>query len=174
MIDHSGSMNGKKIEQVKEAARQILSGLQEGEAFNLIIYNENVDSLSSTPLLSTPANIRKAREYIDRIQATVARLLEAGVAYQAGGSVYYRASAAPDLGALAGDGADLLAIAAADRAQMADAVIVADMGVADYAARRHPDLRLHLSVQAGASSPEAIRQMPKAPASFMEAAAMSR
>src|SRR5674476_486928 len=33
-----------------------------------------------------------------------------------------------------------------------DAVIVADMGVADYAARTHPDLRLHLSVQAGASS----------------------
>jgi collagenase-like PrtC family protease len=38
-----------------------------------------------------------------------------------------------------------------------DAVIVADMGVADYAAQTHPDLRLHLSVQAGASSPEAIR-----------------
>lgn len=37
------------------------------------------------------------------------------------------------------------------------AVIVADMGVADYAARAHPNLRLHLSVQAGASSPEAIR-----------------
>ena len=38
-----------------------------------------------------------------------------------------------------------------------DAVIVGDIGVADYAARTHPKLRLHLSVQAGASSPEAIR-----------------
>jgi collagenase-like PrtC family protease len=38
-----------------------------------------------------------------------------------------------------------------------DAAIVGDMGVADYAARTHPKLRLHLSVQAGASSPEAIR-----------------
>ncbi len=38
-----------------------------------------------------------------------------------------------------------------------DAVIVADIGVAAYAARTYPDLRLHLSVQAGASSPEAIR-----------------
>lgn len=38
-----------------------------------------------------------------------------------------------------------------------DAAIVADMGVADYAATTHPELRLHLSVQAGASSPEAIR-----------------
>lgn len=38
-----------------------------------------------------------------------------------------------------------------------DAMIVADIGVADYAARTYPRLRLHLSVQAGASSPEAIR-----------------
>jgi O2-independent ubiquinone biosynthesis protein UbiU len=38
-----------------------------------------------------------------------------------------------------------------------DAAIVCDMGVAEYAARNHPNLRLHLSVQAGASSPEAIR-----------------
>jgi putative protease len=38
-----------------------------------------------------------------------------------------------------------------------DAMIVADIAVADYAARTYPGLRLHLSVQAGASSPEAIR-----------------
>ncbi|MCC0056743.1 MAG: U32 family peptidase [Rhodobiaceae bacterium] len=38
-----------------------------------------------------------------------------------------------------------------------DAFIVADMGLADYVARAHPDIRLHLSVQAAASSPEAIR-----------------
>lgn len=38
----------------------------------------------------------------------------------------------------------------------ADAIIVADMGVCDYASRIHPSLRLHLSVQASASSPEAI------------------
>lgn len=37
-----------------------------------------------------------------------------------------------------------------------DAIIVADIGVADYAHRTYPDQRLHLSVQAGASSPEAI------------------
>jgi collagenase-like PrtC family protease len=38
----------------------------------------------------------------------------------------------------------------------ADAVILADMGVIDYARRNHPDLRRHLSVQASASTPEAI------------------
>ncbi len=35
----------------------------------------------------------------------------------------------------------------------ADAVILADIGVLDYASRRHPELRLHLSVQAAASNP---------------------
>ncbi len=38
-----------------------------------------------------------------------------------------------------------------------DAVILADIGVLDYATRKHPDLRRHLSVQASASNPEAIR-----------------
>ncbi len=38
-----------------------------------------------------------------------------------------------------------------------DAVILADIGLCAYAAKTHPDLRKHLSVQASASNPEAIR-----------------
>jgi putative protease len=38
-----------------------------------------------------------------------------------------------------------------------DAIIVADIGVANYAKTQHPDQRLHLSVQAGAPSVEAIK-----------------
>ena len=37
-----------------------------------------------------------------------------------------------------------------------DAFIVADIGVAHYVASKHPDVRLHLSVQAAASSVESI------------------
>ncbi len=37
-----------------------------------------------------------------------------------------------------------------------DAIIIADIGMADYMHKTHPDQRMHLSVQAGASSPEAI------------------
>lgn len=37
-----------------------------------------------------------------------------------------------------------------------DAVIVADLGLIEYAARRHPQLRLHLSVQGSATTYEAI------------------
>lgn len=39
----------------------------------------------------------------------------------------------------------------------ADAIIAADIAVLDHAANRHPDRRLHLSVQAAANTPEAIR-----------------
>ena len=39
----------------------------------------------------------------------------------------------------------------------ADAVIIADMGLAAYSADKHPELRLHLSVQASASNEDAIR-----------------
>jgi len=38
-----------------------------------------------------------------------------------------------------------------------DAFIVADIGIADYIAQNYPDIRLHLSVQAAASTPEAIK-----------------
>ncbi len=38
----------------------------------------------------------------------------------------------------------------------ADAVILADLAVLDHAATHHPNLRLHLSVQAAAATPEAI------------------
>jgi len=37
-----------------------------------------------------------------------------------------------------------------------DAVILADIGLLDYARRRYPDLRLHLSVQGSATSYEAV------------------
>jgi O2-independent ubiquinone biosynthesis protein UbiU len=38
----------------------------------------------------------------------------------------------------------------------ADAILAADLAVLDHAATHHPDLRLHLSVQAAAGTPEAI------------------
>jgi len=37
-----------------------------------------------------------------------------------------------------------------------DAVIIADIGMTEYMSQKHPEQRIHLSVQAGASSPEAI------------------
>jgi collagenase-like PrtC family protease len=52
---------------------------------------------------------------------------------------------------------DIWRAAVDDAAAMgADALILADVGVLDYASARHPQQRLHLSVQAAAATPEAI------------------
>ncbi len=53
MIDQSGSMNGEKIEQVKEAALQIIAGLKMGEAFNVIIYSNSVEKFARKPVIKT-------------------------------------------------------------------------------------------------------------------------
>lgn len=79
VLDRSGSMNGKKIEQAKEAARQILAGLRDSESFNIISYSDNVDLFSTEAVPATPANVEKAREYVTRIQATGSTNLHAAL-----------------------------------------------------------------------------------------------
>lgn len=64
-IDRSGSMRGEKLEQVKEASLQILEGLKRGEAFNIIIYNECVDSFAETPVIKTRDTMNNARKFLD-------------------------------------------------------------------------------------------------------------
>lgn len=59
--------------------------------------------------------------------------------------------------ATAGHGAPWQGAVDAAAAAGADAIIAADMSVLDYATRTHENLRRHLSVQAAAGTPEAIR-----------------
>ena len=49
VIDRSGSMRGEKLAQVREAALQVLAGLDDGEAFNVILYNEGVEPFADRP-----------------------------------------------------------------------------------------------------------------------------
>ncbi len=67
VIDKSGSMNGEKIEQVKEASLQIIAGLKTGEAFNVIIYSNTVEKFAKKPVIKTKETEDQAREYIKGI-----------------------------------------------------------------------------------------------------------
>ncbi|MBU0618052.1 MAG: VWA domain-containing protein, partial [Planctomycetes bacterium] len=69
VIDRSGSMRGEKLQQVGEAALQVIAGLEPGEAFNLIVYNEVVDLFSETPVRKTPQNVAAAEAYLKGITA---------------------------------------------------------------------------------------------------------
>lgn len=42
VVDRSGSMNGKKIEQAREAAKYVMNNLNEGDLFNVISYESGV------------------------------------------------------------------------------------------------------------------------------------
>jgi len=69
VMDRSGSMNGEKIEQAREAALQVLAGLEDGEKFNIIIYSNTVELFSEEPVLKTSENEGAARRYIEGIKA---------------------------------------------------------------------------------------------------------
>jgi len=43
-VDRSGSMSGKKIEQVKEALKFVLNNLRKGDMFNIVAYDSSVES----------------------------------------------------------------------------------------------------------------------------------
>lgn len=64
VLDRSGSMSGEKIKQAQDAAVQVVSGLDEGEAFNVIIYNQSIELLSKQPLIRDPAMEAVAHQYI--------------------------------------------------------------------------------------------------------------
>lgn len=69
VIDRSGSMRNGKIQQVKESALQIISGLKQGEAFNILAYSDSVDWFSAGPVLKTAKSEEAAKKYIEGITA---------------------------------------------------------------------------------------------------------
>ena len=70
VIDRSGSMNGEKIEQAREAALQVLAGLEDGEKFNIIIYSNVVELFSKEPVVKDAENERAARRYLAGVKAS--------------------------------------------------------------------------------------------------------
>jgi len=70
VIDRSGSMRDQKLAQAKEAALQVIAGLKEGEAFNVILYSNTVECFSPKPVLKDAQTWAAARGYIEGITAT--------------------------------------------------------------------------------------------------------
>jgi Ca-activated chloride channel family protein len=69
VLDHSGSMAGGKMEQVRKAALQVIAGLAEGEAFNIVSYNDQVDSFSPRPVIKNETTMARAEKYLAAITA---------------------------------------------------------------------------------------------------------
>ena len=70
VIDRSGSMAGEKMDQARAAAVQVVEGLEEGEFFNLIIYNEAVEPFAEKPVIVNRDNLMRARKFIEAIRVS--------------------------------------------------------------------------------------------------------
>jgi Ca-activated chloride channel family protein len=70
VLDVSGSMNGRKIEQARAAGHQLLSTLHEGDRFRLIDFSSDVHTFRDDFVAATPDNVRQATRYLDALEAS--------------------------------------------------------------------------------------------------------
>jgi Ca-activated chloride channel family protein len=64
VLDRSGSMAGEKLEQARAAALQLVESLEDGEAFNLIVFADSVESFAPAPVIKDAAVMKAARQFI--------------------------------------------------------------------------------------------------------------
>ena len=69
VVDRSGSMDGRPIEQARLAATRGLQRLQPGDSFQVIDFAETTSKLGSRPLEATPENIQRGLDFISRLDA---------------------------------------------------------------------------------------------------------
>uniref|UniRef100_A0A8C2SWJ9 Inter-alpha-trypsin inhibitor heavy chain H3 n=1 Tax=Coturnix japonica TaxID=93934 RepID=A0A8C2SWJ9_COTJA len=67
IIDISGSMSGREIEQTREALLKILDDIKEDDHFNFILFGSDVHTWKETLIKATPENLDEARKFVRTI-----------------------------------------------------------------------------------------------------------
>ncbi|MGH0170927.1 UNVERIFIED_CONTAM: hypothetical protein FKN15_005845 [Acipenser sinensis] len=67
VIDRSGSMYGKKMQQTREALLKILEDIHEDDHFGLITFDSEVSTWKSTLVQATPEMVQQAKTFVGRI-----------------------------------------------------------------------------------------------------------
>jgi Ca-activated chloride channel homolog len=70
VLDVSGSMSGRKLEQGKAAGRRLLQTLTDRDRFRVIDFSTDVRSFRDEFVFATETNIRAATRYLDDLEAT--------------------------------------------------------------------------------------------------------
>lgn len=70
VMDRSGSMAGQKLSQARAAARQVIGGLEDGERFNLITYNEAVETFAEEPIELNERVRQNAHQFLNRLRVS--------------------------------------------------------------------------------------------------------
>lgn len=69
VLDRSGSMAGRKLEQAKAAALQVLQGLADGEGIQILDYGNDVGRAFAQPVAKTRETMAQARGYLEGLRA---------------------------------------------------------------------------------------------------------
>jgi Ca-activated chloride channel family protein len=70
VLDTSGSMAGKKLEQAKKALQFCLENLNEGDRFELVRFSTETEPLFDKMVEATPGNRARANEFIKNLKPT--------------------------------------------------------------------------------------------------------
>ena len=70
VLDHSGSMSGKKLSQAKDALRFVLKNLNAKDHFNVVLYNDQVEAVFEKLRAAGDDVVAEALGRIDRLDAT--------------------------------------------------------------------------------------------------------
>jgi Ca-activated chloride channel homolog len=70
VLDRSGSMGGKKIRQAREAAKFVLSQLNKGDRFNVVVYSDSVMMMFDQLQPANDMIVKEAIARIDQIDAS--------------------------------------------------------------------------------------------------------
>uniref|UniRef100_A0A673JYS6 Inter-alpha-trypsin inhibitor heavy chain H3 n=1 Tax=Sinocyclocheilus rhinocerous TaxID=307959 RepID=A0A673JYS6_9TELE len=68
VIDRSGSMEGEKMKQTREALMTILSELHEDDYFGLVTFDDTIESWRPFLSKATPENVTEAKEFVKTIE----------------------------------------------------------------------------------------------------------
>ncbi|XP_073681749.1 inter-alpha-trypsin inhibitor heavy chain H3-like [Garra rufa] len=79
IIDRSGSMHGRKIEQTRLALLRILSDLDENDHFGLITFDSEVSFWKRELLKATETNLKNAKSFVNEIRDRGATDINAAV-----------------------------------------------------------------------------------------------
>jgi Ca-activated chloride channel family protein len=69
VLDVSGSMQGRKIEQARAAGKQLLSTLRPEDRFRLVDFSSDVRTFRDEFVAATSVNVRDATRYLDALEA---------------------------------------------------------------------------------------------------------
>lgn len=68
VLDRSGSMTGKKIEQARNALKFVLGNLREDDTFNIVVYDDRVETFRPELQRYSPETRKDAERFVDNVR----------------------------------------------------------------------------------------------------------